>query len=212
MTAGALPIEQRFVLDDADWELYDSLLRRVADRHVFITYDRGRLEMMSPSWKHDKRSSHIAMLIWILADEMNIPFEGGGSTTFRRADQQAGLEADQCFYVQNVDRVRGKDEIDLTTEPPPDLAIEVEISRRLAGREDVYARLGVPELWRDDGQTVRVFTLQPNGKYQSADRSRSFPNFPVDQISRLLEMARNTDAMTWSRAVRAWIRQHVRSV
>src|SRR5262245_11252298 len=97
------------------------------------------------------------MLITILAEELDVPIQGGGSTTFRREEVQGGLEPDQCFYVQNVDRIVGRDEIDLTRDPPPDLAVEVEISRRSLRREGVYARLGVPELWRDNGREVRAY-------------------------------------------------------
>ena len=86
------------------------------------------------------------MLVTILSEELAIPILGGGSTTFRRRDAAGGLEPDQCFYIRNVDRVRGREEIDLGRDPPPDLAMEVEIGRRTIDREAVYARLGVPEL------------------------------------------------------------------
>jgi Uma2 family endonuclease len=209
MTLAAPPIEQRFVLEDVDWQFYEDLLERVGDRHIFITYDRGRLELMSPSWEHAKRGRRIGLLISILAEELEIPIEGGGSTTFRREDLQRGLEPDECFYVKNVDRVRGKRKIDLSVDPPPDLVIEVEISRRMLARLPLYEALGVPELWRDDGQHVRVFTLGTDGRYHEAEHSPSFPMLPVEQLSRLLETGIATDEMNWMRNVRRWVKKNL---
>lgn len=210
MSALLAPAEQRFLLEDVGWQLYDSLLREVGDRHIFITFDRGRLELMSPSWRHDRRARRLGLLVTYLADALDIPIEGGGSTTFRREDLRRGLEPDQCFYVENVQKVRAKDEIDLEVDPPPDLAIEVEISRRLIDRVSVYASIGVPELWRDDGEEVRIYRLGEDGRYHECDRGPSFPDVPRADINRLMQASETTDEVTWSRTVRAWANQDLR--
>jgi Uma2 family endonuclease len=149
------------------------------------------------------------MLITILAEELDVPIQGGGSTTFRREEVQGGLEPDQCFYVQNVDRIVGREEIDLTRDPPPDLAVEVEISRRSLRREDVYARLGVPELWRDNGREVRAYHLE-SGRYVLLERSTCFPALALKQVGKLLEKGRGMDDTAWTRQVRSWIRKVIR--
>ncbi len=164
---------------------------------------------MSPSWKHDRRAHRLGLLVGYLADALNRPIEGGGSTTFRKEDLRRGLEPDQCFYVANVRHVVGKDEVDLERDPPPDLAIEVEITRRLLDRVAIYANLGVPELWRDDGRLVRVFRLAANGTYEECDRSPSFPEVPFQQVCRFMEMSQTMDLVTWGRAVRAWCEEHL---
>jgi Uma2 family endonuclease len=202
---------QQFVLDDADWKLYEELLHRIGDRHVFITYDRGRLELMSPSFKHDKRARLMGLLISVLAEELEIPMQGGGSTTFRREDLDQGLEPDQCFYVKNVGRVINKDEIDLSIDPPPDLAIEIEISYRMIKRIPLYESLGVPELWRDDGTHVRMYQLGDDRRYTEISRSNSFPVITPPQIDRLLNSADSTDEMNWMRGVRKWVREELAS-
>ncbi len=200
---------QQFVLDDADWKFYQELLQRVGDRHVFITYDRGRLELMSPSFRHDKRARSIGLLINILAEELAIPMQGCGSTTFRREDLDQGLEPDQCFYVKNVDRIRGKDEIDLSTDPPPDVAIEVQISYRMIKRVPLYALMGIPELWRDDGEHLTIFELAGDGKYEQVDRSTAFPTVPVQEMERLLKLSDTMDEMNWTRSVRKWAKEQL---
>ena len=210
MTTQVLPNEQHFLLEDVDWRFYEMLLGQVGDRHVFITYDLGRLELMSPSWRHDTRSRLLGLLVTLVADALNVPIKGGGSTTFRRENSEAGLEPDQCFYIRNIDRISGKDEIDLSQDPPPDLAIEVEISRRLLQRQGIYERLGVPELWRDDGRRIRVYLLGRDGKYRQSARSLSFPSLPVNKLGDLMEMSRTLDDTAWVRAVRDWATKNLK--
>jgi Uma2 family endonuclease len=207
MTTTVARVEQRFLLDGVDWDFYESLLRRVGDRHIFITYDRGRMELMSPSWKHDKRARRLGLLIGYLADSLDMAIEGGGSTTFRREDLDRGLEPDQCFYIEGAERVRGKDQIDLERDPPPDLVVEVEITRRTLDRGAIYAALGVPEMWRDDGRQVRVYRLGKDGRYEECDGSPSFPGVSLEDINRFMDLSQNTDEVAWGRAIRAWAKE-----
>jgi Uma2 family endonuclease len=209
MTTELIPDEQQFVLDDVDWAFYESVLERIGDRHIFVTYDQGRLEFMSPSFKHDKRGRFIGLLINVVSEELGIRMQGGGSTTFRRKDLDKGLEPDQCFYVKNVDHVIDKDEIDLSIDPPPDLAIEVEISRRMIKRIPIYESLGVAEIWRDDGTNVSFHVLGPDRKYRQVEQSASFPMLPRNEIDRILLEAETTDEMSWMRSVRKWVRENL---
>jgi hypothetical protein len=112
--------------------------------------------------------------------------------------------------IQNLQHVQGKDELDLERDPPPDLAVEVEITRRLIDRVGVYAAMGVPELWRDNGSKVHVDRLDTDGRYVECDRSPSFPTVPLEEINRLLEIGERADEVTWSRAVRAWAQENLR--
>jgi Uma2 family endonuclease len=212
MTTSIAPdLEQRFVMDDVDWGFYETVLEQLGDRHVFVTYDKGRLELMSPSYRHDRRAHLIGLLISVLGEELLIPIMGGGSTTFRRRDKETGLEPDQCFYVQHVDAIRGKDEIDLALDPPPDLAIEVEISRRMIKRIPLYAALGVPEVWRDDGKEVRAFQLDANGEYTPIQKSLAFPMILIADLTRLLKLSSTMDDIQWMRAVRKEIKEKLAS-
>jgi Uma2 family endonuclease len=209
MTTAAVPSEQRFLLDNVDWRFYESLLTNLGDRHVFVTYDRGRVELMSPSWKHDKRARRIGLLVGYIADALSQPLEGGGTTTFRREDLDRGLEPDQCFYIANASRIRGKDEIDLALDPPPDLAVEVEITHRLLDREAIYAALGIPELWVDDGQNLRIQLLDAAKQYRPAASSLAFPSVQAKHVVHLLGLSQSMDEMSWGRAVREWLKANL---
>ncbi|HEY2584397.1 MAG TPA: Uma2 family endonuclease [Tepidisphaeraceae bacterium] len=199
------PDEQGFVLDNVSWEFYEHLLSEVGDRHIFVTYDRGRLEIMSPSFRHERYAELLGALVRILATELKAPIIGGGSTTFRRRKSEAGLEPDRCFYIQNANSIRGKTELNLAIDPPPDLAIEIEISRRLANRVEVYRRLRMPEIWCDDGTRLQILCLADNG-YESADQSRAFPQFSATQLHDLLMLSAGIDETEWALKVREWLR------
>lgn len=199
------PEEQSFMFDGVSWEFYELLLREVGDRHIFVTYDQGRLEIMSPSFRHERYAELLGALVRILATELNVPIIGGGSTTFRRRKSEAGLEPDRCFYIQHATAIRGKTELDLAVDPPPDLAIEVEISRRLANRIEVYRRLRMSEIWCDDGTRLQILCLAENG-YEPTDRSRAFPQFSAPQLHGLVMLGADIDETEWALKVRDWLR------
>jgi Uma2 family endonuclease len=202
------PDEQRFLLRGVGWEGYEKVLDVVGDRHVRVTYDRGDLELMSPSYEHDQYGNLFGRVIETVTEELRVPCRGVGSTTWRRQVKDRGLEPDECYYLANAPRVRGKrTSIDLNVDPPPDLAIEIEISRSALDRMGVYAALGVPEVWRFDGETLRVEVLQADGTYARADVGPGLPMLPLDEVVRWVELgASGDDHSAWGRSLREWVR------
>src|SRR5579863_6954772 len=164
---------QHFVLEDASWELYEKLLRDIGDRPIRVTYDSGRMEIMAPSAEHEAPKKLIAGLIEGLCFELRIPIVCLGSTTFRQKIKAKGLEPDECYYIQHAAKMRGRKALNLRNDPPPDLALEVELTTRWIPREPVYASLGVPEVWRYDGKRLQCLHLI-NGAYQVRRKSLAF--------------------------------------
>jgi Uma2 family endonuclease len=155
------PSEQRTVLHNISWETYEHLLADHLDSSSpRFTYDRGTLEIMVVSSRHERPNRLIALLVETVAEEMGIDLENLGSTTFKRGDFERGFEPDSCFYIQNEERVRGEDEIDPNVDPPPDLVIEVDITSPSLDRLPIYAHFGVPEVWRYDGERVIIYELR----------------------------------------------------
>src|SRR4051812_41168123 len=175
-----LHYQQHIVLTDVSWELYQQLLREIGDRPIRITYDRGSMEIISPLPKHERWKTRIGRLIELMAVELQISMETLGSRTFRRKAKKVGLEPDECYYVQHAAKVRNKDRLNLKVDPPPDLVVELDITHRSIAREPIYAKLGVPELWRYDGKRLTVLELKPDGKYHERDTSLAFPFLPMD--------------------------------
>jgi Uma2 family endonuclease len=206
------PDAEHFTLSAVGWGFYDLVLRGLKNRNVFVTYDRGAIELMSPSYEHEQVSELFGVLLRILADELELPLTGGGSTTFRRRDLDRGLEPDCCFYIKNEPRVRGRRRINLAKDPPPDLAVEVEVSRRAIDRVPIYEAIGVPELWRYDGRRLGVSVLAGRGKnrrYRAAAKSLAFPTLPLDQVHDLIQSNWTLGETAWRRAARVWVRDRV---
>jgi Uma2 family endonuclease len=180
------PAEGSVVLHGVPWEIYEALRSEEDNNHVRMTYDRGALELMSPSRKHAKVSSLIGWMIceWTLLRQIKI--ELGGDTTFKKQDLERGLEPDNCFWVAKEAAVRDKDEIDLSQDPPPDLALEVEFSRTAIPKLPIYQELKVPEVWRWHKRELKVLTLGQSGEHIEQSASTALPGFPVKLVEQLL--------------------------
>ncbi len=151
------PGEQRFLLSGIGWEGYEKLLDIIGDGPIRVTYDRGDAELMSPLYKHERNRSILGQIVEIITEELEIPRSSSASTTLKLKELDRGLEADESFYLFDLDRLHDPDNIDLTVDPPPDLAVEIEITRSILNRLGIYGALGVPEIWRFDGQRLAGF-------------------------------------------------------
>ena len=191
-------------LEGISWETYEHLLRDLDEQHLRLTYHRGRLTIVSPLPKHDRVKTVIGRMIELLAFELHIPMSCFGSATWRRSDVVAGLEADECYYVQNEPLVRGKDDIDLNVDPPPDLAIEVDITRQMTPRLPIYAALGVPEVWRYRSAELRAYALQ-SGTYVPIETSLAFPMLRPADLDHFLAMRHAVDDTTLMTRFRDWL-------
>ena len=204
------PGEQRITLRHISWETYEALLADHADASSpRFTYSGGTLEIMSPSSEHEELKEVLATIADIVAEEQQVEFKRLGSATFRSRDVERGAEPDSCFYIQNVERIRGKKELDLREDPPPDLVIEVEITSPAVPKLPVYARLGVPEVWLHDARGPRIMCLS-GGEYQNSDRSRALPLLTQAALADFVASSKTLTTLAWRRTVREWVRERSR--
>lgn len=203
----ALPSDDCVLLSGISWELYEQL-RDIPDNWgKQMTYDRGRLEIMSPGIGHEHAKKALARMLEAFTEELNIRIRSLGETTWKDPGQKYGLEADECYYIENESRVRDLDEIDPKRDPPPDVAIEVERSRSVIRKLPLYAELGIPEVWRFDGRAVHILLLSAEAKYTESARSRNLPALPIAELNRFLKERATLDETTWIRSFRAWVRE-----
>lgn len=212
MSTATLPDRQYLLLHDVSWDDFRHFERMVDDQPGHrLTYDRGRLEYMTLSHLHESVKMLIHDLLVILCDEFDSPRKNGGSTTFRREDLDRGLEPDQCYYLQNEPLVRGKNVLDLTVDPPPDLAIEVEITRSALDRLGILAALGVPEVWRIDDEHIRFLRLNDNDEYVERTESLHFPGVRSESVAEFVRKRDQLDEPTLARSFRQWVRDVLKS-
>jgi Uma2 family endonuclease len=203
------PAEQRFLLRNVAWPQYRAFAAALGERHVRLTYDGKDLELMTVSHGHVRGGEMLDRFLNVVTEEMDIPMQSGGSTTLNREDVERGLEPDRCYYLEHEYLVRDKDEIDLSVDPPPDLAIEIEISRSCLNRMAIYAALKVPELWRFDGSLLRVYHLTADGNYVEASASRHFPFLPIGEVQAFLLRRGQLDETKLVKSFRQWVREQI---
>ena len=191
------------------WSLYERMVEEIAHRHARLTFDRGTLQIMSPSPEHESESHSLDHLILILAEELDLPVAAFGSMTHKRAEHEQGMEPDECYYFNHLDRVIGMRRFHAAVDPVPDLAVEVEVTHSILDRIAIYAALGIAEVWRFDGRALRVLLLSPEGTYTLADRSPRFPQFAPEELAGWILRTGEVDHIRWRRELRAWVRQRI---
>jgi Uma2 family endonuclease len=202
-------IEPRVLLHNVRWQTYEMLAADTGESHVRLAYDRGELEIMSPWSEHESYKCLIGRMIEALTEELDIALKSGGSTTFKREDIDRGIEPDACYWIDRELLVRGKVDIDLTVDPPPDLAVEIDLTRSFLNRQAIYAALGVPEVWSFDGHSIRVFQLSEQGEYAQCPSSRAFPLLPMADVVRFVQQGTPDGETSWIKSFRAWVRSEV---
>jgi Uma2 family endonuclease len=201
-----LVADERVVLSCVSWETYERLLTDDEERRVpRMTYDQGVLELVTPSTPHEEDALVFAHLVFIVAANLGIPIRSVGSTTFRRQDLERGFEPDASFYVQNEKRIRGQRDVDLTVDPPPDVVLEMEMSRSALDKLPLFASMGIPEVWRCDGQRVTIFILEQD-RYRESSNSLALPVLTSDILTRFLAESRTALSPDWFQAVSDWAR------
>jgi Uma2 family endonuclease len=193
-------------LPGVSYSTYEALVTEIEDRRrLRITYHHGGLEIMSPTPDHERAKTLFGRMIETLTEELGIPVLSGGSTTFKDQLLDCGLEPDECYYIQNEARVRGR-MVKLGEDPPPDLVVEVDITTSVIDRFPIYAALGFPEIWQYvDGDLV-IHLRQKSGGYAVARQSSALPMVPVEKLVEHLDRCHETDETTWIRAFRQWVR------
>jgi len=197
----------RVLLQGISWELCEQLRDIPENWGKRMTYDQGELEIMSPSARREDSTKLLARMLETFTEELNIAIRGLRSTTWKDPHRQFGLEADECYYVRNEARVRHLEDFDLTRDPPPDVVIEVEASRSAIGKLPLYAKLGVPEVWRCTNGILGILLLADDGQYVASEKSLNIPLLDSAELNRFLQTRASTDETTWIRSFRAWVRE-----
>ncbi|QFS46912.1 Uma2 family endonuclease [Nostoc sphaeroides] len=205
MLVKSTPAEQRTVLHNVSWETFEALLRDTGeDRGSLFAYDCGVLEIMTPLFEHENPKIQFDRLIFALAVELKTKIRSAGSTTLKRKTITKGIEPDTCYYIQNEPLIRGKQELDLTTDPAPDLAIEIDITSSSVNKLNIYAALGVAELWRYDGEGLKFYQLVAS-EYIEIKSSIAFPLISVSDMNRFIQQSKTMDEIDLVQSFRAWV-------
>ena len=201
------PPDEIIHLSGISWQTYETLVSELSDRRLRLTYNRGNLEIMAPSPEHELSKKLIGRFVETLAEESEVQIYPLGSTTFKRP-KLSGAEPDECFYIYNIDAVRGKKRLDLNEDPAPDLVVEIDVTSSSENRLQVYGDLGVAEVWIYNGESLAIKQLQ-NGIYITSQKSQFFPNLAIAEIAGFLQQAGTIDYLELVKSFRNWVRSQI---
>ena len=205
----ALPkeAEQRLTLNDVSWETYEQLLDVFGEhRSVRFHYDQGVLELMVPLQAHESPSDLAGLFICTLVVESGMNLKCLASTTLRRKKLAKGAEPDKCYYIQNEPSVRGRT-IDLETDPPPDLVVEIDITHTDIDKNALYASMGVPEFWRFNGSVLTIYQLEQDC-YQEVEISPTFPWVSKEIFYQFFRQGKRIGEAQAIRELKAWVQDN----
>ncbi|MEH2078604.1 MAG: Uma2 family endonuclease [Nostoc sp.] len=209
MVAITTSAENRVLLHNISWQTFKTMLAEMgSDRNSRLAYDNGTVEVMTPQMPHENSNRLIEVFVGVLCEELGWEIKRAGSLTLTRDDLQRGAEPDSSYYIQNEALVRDKENIDLATDPPPDLVLEVEYSRSAIDKLRLYAAMGVPEFWRYNGSVLRVYTLASE-QYSEVETSPTFVPVSVKEIPQFIQEAKKNGEIATTRAFQAWVQQKI---
>lgn len=194
--------ETRIVLENVSWEIFVALADERRGSVPRLSYNEGVLEMMSPKRKHENISCLLGRMIEAYSEIRGIEILSVASVTVKRSDLKKAYEADESYYVTNIDKVLAKEELDFEVDPPPDLVIEVELTSSAIDKLELFAAMQVREVWRHDGTSVQIYRLS-NGRYECIAESTELPGLSSDLINRYLDQRLQSGETTWIRAFRS---------
>lgn len=209
MTATLIQSPDRVVLENISWQTYQGLVKDFEGQPAMrLTYDQGLLEIRMPLDPHETDKKLLGRMVEALTEELAIEVRSLGSRTCDREDLAKGLEPDQCYYIQHEQAVWQREQIDLSVDPPPDLAIEIDITSSSLNRFGIYAALRIPEVWRYNAQALTFYGLGDRG-YQVCSHSIAFPFLASSELEHFLNLKQTMRENALIRQFRTWIRSQI---
>jgi|SRR6185295_13396011 len=188
-----LPVGATLVVPQLSWDDYEHLLEDLAERsHLRVSYDRGRLEIMSPSRGHESIVCLIEDLVLIYCQTFHLRLAKFGKTTWKQPRQGKGIEADACYYVGDTQRIERKESFDPDLDLPPDIAVEIDITSDSLKKFPIYAALSIPEVWWYDGASFRLYQLVDSAYVEIAS-SHFLPKLTGTMLTESIEIKKSQD-------------------
>ncbi|KAM3115941.1 Uma2 family endonuclease [Phormidesmis sp. 146-33] len=209
------PTEKRVTLSGVSWQQFETLLNELgANRVARMTYDRGKLEMMTPLEEHERCSRLIESLILVFADELVLQVSSIGSVLLKRPDLSCCIQPEASYYLDKEVEMRRRAELNLEQVAPPDLVLDITINKSTLNQFAIYAAMGIPEVWQyvttigDDvlKGDLMIYQLQGDHYIQSAN-SVAFPLLPAKRVLEYLEQSDLIGLAQSLILLRSWIKE-----
>ena len=196
---------QWVILEGISWSTFQTILQEMGDHRASrLAYDSGILEIAMPSSLHEIINRLLDRIIIALTEELNLKIKAYGSTTLTREDLEKGVEPDSCYYIQKADQLLAR-KLDLAVDPPPDLAVEVDITSSSQRRFSIYRQLQIPEVWRYTQDNGVIIYRYGQDNYEACEVSPTFSMITGEVLMDFLELANTEDDNSVIRSLRKWL-------
>jgi Uma2 family endonuclease len=200
-----LPVGTEITFHNVSWDAYEELLEQVGEASSLrISYNDGKLKVMSLSSEHEKYVLFINRLISQISIRLRRNILFFGSATMRKRKNTKGNEPDACFYVQTANVIGNRIHLDFAVDPPPDVVVEVDVHHRSDDNDAIYAALGVSEIWRYDERTLEILHLQGD-EYVHAQVSLALPMLTGEILTEYLTRMKQEGEFTAILAFDEWL-------
>jgi len=200
-----LPPDTVVTFHGVRWEEYEDLLRQVGEASgLRISFNEGTLTVMTLSTEHEKYVRFLESLITAIKLRLRLNILSFGSATMKKRKRNKGNEPDACFYVQSADLLGKRIQLDFEVDPPPDIAVEIDVHHDSLFKFPIYAALGVPEIWRYDGQELTISVLQ-EGQYVTVPHSQALPLLSSQMLTEFLTRLRDEGELQALLAFDEWL-------
>jgi Uma2 family endonuclease len=195
----------QIVIRNLSWQDFEGLVQDLGEkRKTRVVYSQGTIEIMARLVLYERPHRIIAYIITTILEIQGRNWEDFGLTTFKLPGI-AGIQLDTCFYIENANKVKGATQMDLSIYPPPDLAIEFDVTSKTIF--DACASLGIPELWTYNNHRLTVYILKANG-YVESSFSTTFSNLDMTElIPRMLQKAIDNGTRQMLREIRTFLQE-----
>ena len=209
MAAVIRPVDQPVLMDGVSWQTYEALLADGGDhRRTRMAFDQGVLEIVTPSYEHEHVENIVTRVAEALMNARRQDYAPAGSTTFRSRGIERGFEPDASYYVEHAAQVRGLTRIDLETDPPPDLVIEIDVTHASMDKLPIYASLGIPEVWRHQGVSLQMYRLA-GSSYVEIHDSTVIPGLSAERLTAFVRNSLTTPRPDWWHGVETWVHETI---
>ena len=202
-------INNTVLLTNISWQTYESMVQDWEEKAGYhLTYNQGFLEIMSPLKPQEENKKIIGRFVESMTEELEIEVYSLGSLTCKRKDLLRGFEPDECYYIQNEDKIWNKEQINLEQDPPPDLIIEIDITSSSLKNLDLYADFDIPEVWLYNQGKIKFYHLEKE-TYLESENSLAFPFLKVSDLAYFLELKKTTKETSLIKKFRKWIKTKI---